>query len=358
MLCSIEKNKGKLQGNGWRISLSSQSGCRGPRHFLRRPRLLRRQSAAPPTATKFKRPGLWTARPQADLDDAMSARYGHPVDMSTKLGGLSAIADALNRGDVFRAQLGTLALRLPDPPESASGTDPQRLAALLHGSDMLRRGQNSSPPTHDCRSGTCGSSGGERTTAQQYARDPRVIPAQEFLFSDIPFELPGARPPLLPWDFVRPRPGPIPPDMPRPWQGPLGPEIPLNPPWARPGPIRPDMPRPWQGPAQPDIPEDQPWTKPVPLPPDTIGPVPRELPGYLRKRRPIFENPYPDDPECEEEWDAAYKRCAIYKFQKKFRRGYHGPGRDYLRCLMGQIQGKCGGNAPNKDDPGRGRIRA
>src|SRR5690348_15553724 len=222
MLCSIEKNKEKLQGNGWRISLSSQSGCCGPRHFLRLPRLLRRQSAAPPTGTKFKRPGLWTARPQADLDDAMSARYGHPVDMSTKLGGLSAIADALNRGDVFRAQLGTLALRLPDPPESASGTDPRRLAALLHGSDMLRRGQNSSPPTHDCQSGTCGSSAEERTTAQQYAKDPRVIPAQEVIpFPEI-WEMPWMRPwlrptpPTVPWDYLRP--GPVRPDMP--WYGP------------------------------------------------------------------------------------------------------------------------------------------
>src|SRR6516164_9309892 len=93
---------------------------------------------------------FWSARPQPDLDEALSARYGHPIDMSAKTGGLSDIADALNRGDVFRAQLGTLALKLPDPPESAAGTDPRRLAALLHGSGILRRRQNSSLLTHDC----------------------------------------------------------------------------------------------------------------------------------------------------------------------------------------------------------------
>jgi hypothetical protein len=165
---------------------------------------------------------FWAARAQPDLDEALSTRYGHSVDMSAKLGGLSAIAEALNRSDVFRAQLGTLALRLPDPPESGSGTDPRRLAALLHGSDMLRRAQNSSPPTHDCQSGTCGSSAGGRSSAPQYARDPRVIPAQEVIpFPEI-WEMPWMRPwlrpapPAMPWDYLRP--GPVRPDTP--WYGP------------------------------------------------------------------------------------------------------------------------------------------
>lgn len=263
---------------------------------------------------------LWAARPQADLDDAMSTRYGHPIDMSAKLGGLSAIADALNRGDVFRAQLGTLALRLPDPPESASGTDPRRLAALLHGGDMLRRGQNSSPSTHDCRSGTCGSSGGERTTAQQYARDPRVIPAQEFLFSDIPFELPGARPPLLPWDFVRPRPGPIPPDMPRPWQGPLGPEIPLNPPWARPGPVRPDMP--WYGPNY-----------------------------YLRQDRTAPAPGEPEDPDCPKIRAEAEEYCQREAHGNQRGRDRSYPYRSEEHCFDSIVPEICGGHRLNDPAP-------
>jgi hypothetical protein len=234
---------------------------------------------------------FWSARPQPDLDEALSTRYGHPVDMSAKLGGLSAIADALNRGDVFRAQLGTLALRLPDPPESASSADPRRLAALLHGSDMLRRGQTSSPPVHDCQSGTCGSPAGVPASGPQYARDPRVIPAQEFFFSEVPFELPGTRPipPLLPWDFARPRPGPIPPDMPRPWQDPLGPEIPLNPPWARPGPIRPDMP--WYGPNY-----------------------------YLRQDRTAPAPEEPEDPDCPRIRAEAYERCRSIVWIQRYQR--------------------------------------
>ena len=106
---------------------------------------------------------FWSARRQPDLDEALSARYGHPIEMSAKTGGLSDIADALNRRDVFRAQLGTLALRLPDPPDSASGIDPQGLAVLLHGSGILRGGQNSPSPTHDCKSGAYDSSSGGRT---------------------------------------------------------------------------------------------------------------------------------------------------------------------------------------------------
>jgi hypothetical protein len=265
---------------------------------------------------------LWTARPQADLDDAMSARYGHPVDMSAKLGGLSAIADALNRGDVFRAQLGTLALRLPDPPESAPGADPWRLAALLHGSDMLRRGQNSSPPTHDCQSGTCGSSAGGRTSAQQYARDPRVIPAQEFLFSEIPFELPGTRPipPLLPWDFARPRPGPIPPDMPRPWQGPLQPEMPLNPPWARPGPVRPDMP--WYG------------------------------PNYYQRRDGATPTPgEPEDADCKQIRAEAEERCTKELDGPQFGRAY--PYRDIEHCMDSEVPERCGGHHYERFPPRR-----
>ena len=46
---------------------------------------------------------FWAPRPQAELEDVLSARYGHPIDMSAKVDGLAGIADALNRGDVFRA---------------------------------------------------------------------------------------------------------------------------------------------------------------------------------------------------------------------------------------------------------------
>src|SRR5258708_5390005 len=88
----------------------------------------------------------WTARPQAELEEALSARYGHSIDMSAKTDGLATIADALNRGDVFRAQLGTLALKLPHPPAPAfANVLSPRVASLLHLTGMLRGGQTFAP---------------------------------------------------------------------------------------------------------------------------------------------------------------------------------------------------------------------
>ena len=47
----------------------------------------------------------WRPRDCGDLSQEMSAQYGLPVDMLSKRGGLTAIARALNEGDVARAQV-------------------------------------------------------------------------------------------------------------------------------------------------------------------------------------------------------------------------------------------------------------
>ena len=47
---------------------------------------------------------FWAPRPQAELEDVLSARYGHPIDMSAKVDGLAGIADA---------QLAAIEKRLP-----------------------------------------------------------------------------------------------------------------------------------------------------------------------------------------------------------------------------------------------------
>jgi hypothetical protein len=57
----------------------------------------------------------WSPRENDDLSKALGDAYGLPVDLSAKRGGLSAIAKALNEGDVARAQIATLLLALPDP---------------------------------------------------------------------------------------------------------------------------------------------------------------------------------------------------------------------------------------------------
>jgi hypothetical protein len=218
---------------------------------------------------------LWAARPQSELEEALSALYVHPIDMSAKVDGLAAIADALNRGDVFRAQLGTLALKLPHPPAPAfASVSSQRLASLLHMTGMLRGEQAFAPDN----SGQGPVSENDKRSSHTLAKDTRVIPAQEFLFSEIPLEIPWSRPtpPLQPWDFFRPRSGPIPPDMSRPREAPMGQDVTPN----------------------------QPWTPPRALPPDWFLPIPREIPG-LRKGQLV--NPYPERRKCAKEWAEAYQ---------------------------------------------------
>jgi hypothetical protein len=43
----------------------------------------------------------WEPRPARDLNRDLSKRYGIPIDINAKSGGLIAIARALNRGDLF-----------------------------------------------------------------------------------------------------------------------------------------------------------------------------------------------------------------------------------------------------------------
>ena len=63
----------------------------------------------------------WRPRECDELSEEMSAQYGLPVDMSSKSGGLMAIAKALNDGDVARAQIATVLLGIPDPPLLSKG---------------------------------------------------------------------------------------------------------------------------------------------------------------------------------------------------------------------------------------------
>jgi hypothetical protein len=68
--------------------------------------------------------------------------YGLPIDMSSKTGGLRAIANALNEGNVPRAQIGTVLLGIPDPPQLSKGIGSRdemvRFICDLHWSGMLK----------------------------------------------------------------------------------------------------------------------------------------------------------------------------------------------------------------------------
>ncbi len=84
----------------------------------------------------------WEPRCTSELNNALSASYGMPIDVSVKKRGLAAIARALNRGDLAYAQIATLHLHLPDPPLVAKAAgqhqDTARLVALLRWSGVLK----------------------------------------------------------------------------------------------------------------------------------------------------------------------------------------------------------------------------
>jgi len=73
------------------------------------------------------------------------------------------------------------------------------------------------------------------------------------------------------------------------------------------------------------------------LPPPVIPDVnPRDLP----------KNPYPDRPECEEEWAEATAFCKQLLARNLLGRGdYRGMGKTLYQCIMGQVSEACGGNS-------------
>ncbi len=78
----------------------------------------------------------------ADLNRDLSALYGVPVDLSRKVNGLAAVAKALDDGDIVRAQLTALYLRLPDPPNLSktarlTAAEANDIAQLLAAGGLL-----------------------------------------------------------------------------------------------------------------------------------------------------------------------------------------------------------------------------
>jgi hypothetical protein len=55
----------------------------------------------------------WEPRDCEQLSKQLGADFGLPIDISSKLGGLKAICDALNDGDIARAQISTVLLAIP-----------------------------------------------------------------------------------------------------------------------------------------------------------------------------------------------------------------------------------------------------
>jgi len=288
---------GVTKSNDFRLcSVADGRGvsCDGRGAFIGTVPLLQRQQH--PTAGE-----IWAPRSADELNTALSVRYGFPIDMATKLDGLRNVAQALNRGDIFNAQLGTLDMKLPNPPPAAGGlpfgNQIARLAMLLHGSSMLDHGSIGTQPPPNI---PANSNGPDRAM-------PAPVPANEnhrLSGADDYGRLAGNRQlPVTPAEFFLPS---------------------LAEPWIETIPIPPE-------------------TAPFPPMPNEIGPLPLVEPDRLRPETPL-ENPYPENPECEKEWDEAYVFCRKYinRLKKGLENGAFGVTED--QCLRGRVSARCGGN--------------
>jgi hypothetical protein len=107
--------------NASRLSPASQPGvtCNAQGAYVGVVPLLKRQRNAGGQES-------WSPRPISELNADLRDHYGLPVDLSGKADGLAYIAGALNRGDVFRAQLAMQQLKLPSAPARAHSNDNTR----------------------------------------------------------------------------------------------------------------------------------------------------------------------------------------------------------------------------------------
>jgi hypothetical protein len=88
---------------------------------------------------------------------------------------------------------------------------------------------------------------------------------------------------------------------------------------------------------------------PIPLPfelplPSEITPFPPLILPDGMQRDPVPANPYPDRPECEEEWAHAANECGKMFNNYQLKPGRRGFGADIARCIRGMVSQDCSGN--------------
>jgi hypothetical protein len=83
----------------------------------------------------------WEPRDCEDLSKQLASEFDLPIDMLSKVGGLKAICNALNEGDVARAQIATVLLGIPEPPTLSNGVhtrdEMMKFIRDLHWSRMI-----------------------------------------------------------------------------------------------------------------------------------------------------------------------------------------------------------------------------
>jgi len=98
--------------------------------------------------------------------------------------------------------------------------------------------------------------------------------------------------------------------------------------------------------------------RPPVIPAQITIPVPFELPGIQLPSEIVpplgipdinprsgLKNPYPDRPECEEDWADALKFCReLMRSGRMGTDGYRGFGRTFQQCVLGQVREDCGGS--------------
>ncbi len=132
----------------------------------------------------------WRPLAQSEIDRILSRAYGAEIRASDKRGGLTVAAEALNKGELARAQVAVLLLRLPDPALSKldPGARNEQLACLRESGllakdwnedDHKRTGTPPNPgwfaPKDD--SGAAGAEGGHQAGGAERGR------GEEFAFA-------------------------------------------------------------------------------------------------------------------------------------------------------------------------------
>ena len=226
----------------------------------------------------------WQPRLVDDLNRDLSMRYRLPVDINAKVGGLIAIARALNRGDLFHAQIVALHLQFPGPPALTKTAENAReiveLARQLRASGLLKGDWD--PLKHPrWPAGSPDSIGGEFAPRGNVA-DNSVIEDQNAPVIPAQFTLPA------PPDLVVPRGAPFP------WPSEIA---------------------------------------PAPFAPPDVSPI------------TIPRNPYPGRPKCVREWKEETEYCVNLWVNGQIGKDYNrGQGRTISECILGRVSQDCGGN--------------
>jgi hypothetical protein len=83
---------------------------------------------------------------------------------------------------------------------------------------------------------------------------------------------------------------------------------------------------------------------PIPVPPTEITPFPPAITAPNVDPLNPTANPYPDRPECVEEWAHATEFCLDQMKKGKLKPGYPGFGKNFQKCVLGEVSQECGGN--------------